>query len=242
MEMRVDKLLAHSGFGTRKEVKELIKSGVVEINGQVVKKPKEKADPDVDDVKVGVQSVDYQEYVYFMLNKPQDVISATEDSYHHTVIDLLEPADMIMEPFPVGRLDIDTEGLLLLTNDGALGHRLTSPNRKVPKVYQAEVDGVMTEEDIQAFQEGVILDDGYECLPGQLEILDSDADEGWSVVQITIHEGKYHQVKRMVAACGKEVVFLKRLAMGPLQLDNDLLPGEYRPLTEEEIENLKENS
>ncbi len=240
MKMRIDKLLAHSGFGTRKEVKELIKEGLVEINGKTVKKPKEKADPDVDEVKVGVESVDYQEYVYFMLHKPQDVISATEDLYHHTVIDLLEPADILLNPFPVGRLDIDTTGLLLLTNNGKLSHALTSPNRGVSKVYQAEVDGAMDDKDVQAFKEGVVLDDGYQSLPADLKILEVDEAAGQSTIQLEITEGKYHQVKRMVQAVGKEVTALKRLSMGPIQLDEQLLAGEYRPLTEDELDLLEE--
>lgn len=240
MKMRIDKLLAHSGFGTRKEVKELIKEGLVEINGKTVKKPKEKADPDVDEVKVGVESVDYQEYVYFMLHKPHDVISATEDLYHHTVIDLLEPADILLNPFPVGRLDIDTTGLLLLTNNGKLSHALTSPNRGVSKVYQAEVDGVMDDKDVQAFKEGVVLDDGYQSLPADLKILEVDEAAGQSTIQLEITEGKYHQVKRMVQAVGKEVTALKRLSMGPIQLDEQLLAGEYRPLTEDELDLLEE--
>lgn len=240
MKMRIDKLLAHSGFGTRKEVKELIKTGSVEINGVVVKKPKEKADPDKDEITVGVESIDYQEYVYFMLNKPQDVISATEDTYHHTVIDLLQPADIILEPFPVGRLDIDTEGLLLLTNNGKLSHSLTSPNRGVPKVYYAQVDGIMTEADVERFKEGVTLDDGYKALSAELNILAVDEEAESSEIELLVTEGKYHQVKRMVQAVGKEVVYLKRLSMGPIQLDPDLPLGDYRQLTEEELESLEE--
>lgn len=238
--MRIDKMLSHTGFGTRKEVKELIKSGVVSVNGKVVKKPKEQVDPEGDEIVVGLESIEYQKYYYFMLNKPQDVISATQDYMHHTVIDLLEPSDAISEPHPVGRLDIDTEGLLLLTNDGAMSHRLTSPNREVPKIYLAEVDGVMTEADIEAFKAGVTLDDGYEALPGELEIIEVDEDNQTSVVEITVIEGKYHQVKRMVKSVGKKVTYLKRLSMGPIKLDNTLALGEYRELTEAEIELLEE--
>lgn len=240
MEMRIDKLLAHSGYGTRKEVKALIKDGLVEINDQTVQKPKEKVDPEVDEVTVGVEQVDYQDYVYFMLNKPQDVISATEDHYHHTVIDLLEPADILLNPFPVGRLDIDTEGLLILTNNGKLGHALTSPNRGVAKVYQAEVDGLMEDSHIQAFEEGIVLDDGYQCLPARLEILHRDEEQATSTIRLQITEGKYHQVKRMVQAVAQEVTALKRLSMGPIHLDPTLLPGQYRPLTAEEIDSLED--
>lgn len=237
--MRIDKLLAHSGFGTRKEVKELIKTGLVKVNDEVVKKGKVHVDPDEDDIVVGVESIHYQEYVYYMLNKPQDVISATQDYQHLTVIDLLEPNDALLEPHPVGRLDIDTVGLLILTNDGALTHRLTSPNGKVPKTYYAEVEGVMTSSDIEAFKEGVTLDDDYKTLPAELVITGTDEETETSTIELTIYEGKYHQVKRMVEAVDKEVTFLKRLSMGDLKLDSTLPEGQYRPLTEEEIDLIK---
>jgi len=237
--MRIDKLLAHSGFGTRKEVKKLLKSKLVWVNDEPITNPKIHVDPDEDDITVGGEPVRYQEFVYFMMNKPQDVISATEDEYHHTVIDLLEPQDSIQEPFPVGRLDIDTEGLLLLTNDGALSHQLLSPKKHVDKVYEALVEGIVTEEDKRAFSEGVTLDDGYETMPAELEILSVDEEAGQSQIQLTIHEGKFHQVKRMFQAREKEVVQLRRLSMGPLELDSTLELGQYRELTKEEIDLLK---
>ncbi|GAB2481182.1 pseudouridine synthase [Alkalibacterium psychrotolerans] len=237
--MRLDKLLAHSGLGTRKEVKKLLKTKIVEVNGVVEVNPKTHVDPDTDSITVGGEELDYQEFVYFMMNKPQGVISATEDLMHETVLDLMEIQDSLQEPHPVGRLDIDTEGLLLLTNDGKLTHRLLSPKHHVDKTYYAEIDGVVTEEDIEAFKKGVTLDDDYQTLPAELTILESDEENQTSKIELTIQEGKFHQVKRMMKAVGKEVVYLKRLSMGPLTLDKNLELGTYRELTEEELEMLK---
>lgn len=242
--MRLDKLLAHSGLGTRKEVKKLLKKKIVEVNEEIIVDPKTHVDPDVDTITVGGEKIAYQEYVYFMLNKPQGVISATEDLVHETVVDLLEPQDSLQEPHPVGRLDIDTEGLLILTNDGKLTHRLLSPKHHVNKTYFAEVEGLMTEDDIETFKTGITLVDEhetYETMPAVLNILKIDEDSGTSEVEITIQEGKFHQVKRMVVAVGKTVTYLKRLSMGDLKLDPQLELGAYRPLTEEEIKVL-ENS
>ena len=237
--MRIDKLLAHSGLGTRKEVKKLLKTKIVAVNEEVVTNPKTHIDPEVDTITVGGKEIVYQEFVYFMLNKPQGVISATEDMMHETVLDLLELQDSLQEPHPVGRLDIDTEGLLILTNDGQLTHQLLSPKRKVDKVYFAEVAGIMTEEDVTAFSEGVTLEDDYEALPAELKIIKTEEDAETSVVEITVHEGKFHQVKRMVQSVGKEVTYLKRLSMGPLGLDPTLELGSYRELTKDEIDLLK---
>ncbi len=239
--MRLDKLLAHSGFGTRKEVKKLIKDGEVTVNGTDARKPGLHVNSEMDDIRVSGQPVVYQEFFYFMMNKPQDVISATEDNFHHTVIDLLEPQDLLQEPFPVGRLDIDTEGLLILTNDGKLSHALTSPNREVEKEYFAHVDGMMDEKDREAFSKGLTLDDGYEAKPAKLEIIDINEETEESKVAVTVTEGKFHQVKRMVQARGHEITYLKRIRMGNLSLDETLEPGEYRPLTDEEVKIL-ENS
>ncbi|GAB2318876.1 pseudouridine synthase [Alkalibacterium sp. s-m-22] len=237
--MRLDKLLAHSGLGTRKEVKKLLKTKIVEVNEKTVTDPKTHVDPDTDKVTVGGEKLDYQEFVYFMMNKPQGVISATEDLMHETVLDLLEMQDSLQEPHPVGRLDIDTEGLLILTNDGKLTHRLLSPKHHVDKRYYAEIDGIVTEEDIVQFKEGVTLDDDYETLPADLEILSTDEEAGTSVIELVIREGKFHQVKRMIQAVGKEVTYLKRLEMGPIKLDDTLELGAYRELTSEEVELLK---
>ena len=236
MSLRIDKLLANMGFGTRKEVKKLLKSGTVKINGTIVKDPKTQVNPAEQTVTVWGEEVQYKEFIYLMMNKPPGVISATEDHVHETVIDLLEEEDRVFEPFPVGRLDKDTEGLLLLTNDGQLAHQLLSPKKHVPKTYFAVIDGEVTKEDVEAFQNGIVLDDGYETMPAELTILKSGIR---SDIEITIMEGKFHQVKRMFQAVHKRVVYLKRIKMGPLMLDEALEPGEYRELTEEEIELLK---
>jgi 16S rRNA pseudouridine516 synthase len=233
--MRIDKMLANIGFGSRKEVKGLLKKGAVKVNGEMVKDAKEHIDPNKDKVTINDQEVVYKEFIYLMMNKPAGVISATEDNRDETVIDLLELEDQVYEPFPVGRLDKDTEGLLLITNDGQLAHRLLSPKKHVPKMYFAVIEGEVSEEDVQAFRKGVTLDDGYETKPGELTILKSGL---MSDIELTITEGKFHQVKRMFQAVGKRVVYLKRMTMGPLKLDETLELGEYRELTDEEIEEL----
>ncbi|CAG9608949.1 pseudouridine synthase [Pseudoneobacillus rhizosphaerae] len=233
--MRIDKMLANLGYGSRKEVKGLLKKGAVKINGKLVKDAKEHIDPNEDVVTINGQEVVYKEFIYLMMNKPGGVISATEDNRDETVIDLLEMEDQVYEPFPVGRLDKDTEGLLLITNDGQLSHRLLSPKKHVPKTYFAVIEGEVTEEDIHAFRKGVTLDDGYETKPGELVILKSGI---MSDIELTITEGKFHQVKRMFQAVGKRVVYLKRISMGSLKLDETLELGEYRELTVEELEEL----
>jgi 16S rRNA pseudouridine516 synthase len=235
--MRIDKLLANLGFGSRKEVKKLLKDGAVRVNDAVVKDAKEHVNPEKDIVTLNGETIEYKEFIYLMMNKPQGVLSATEDNAGETVIDLLEMEDQVYEPFPVGRLDKDTEGLLLITNDGQLAHRLLSPKKHVPKTYFAVIEGEVTESDAAAFQKGVILDDGYETKPGQLQILKSGIR---SDIELTITEGKFHQVKRMFEAVGKRVVYLKRISMGPLLLDETLELGEYRELTDEEVEMLKD--
>jgi 16S rRNA pseudouridine516 synthase len=234
--MRLDKWLSNSGFGSRKDVKQLIKSGAVTINGIVAKDGKKQAVPAEDKVAVHGEEIVYREFIYLMMNKPDGVISATEDNFHETVIDLIDEYFQSFNPFPVGRLDIDTEGLLLLTNDGQLSHSLLSPKKHVPKKYFAEIDGAVTEDDGEAFSEGVELDDGYVTKPAVLEILEVSGER--SKIMLTISEGKFHQVKRMFIARGKEVTFLKRMQMGTLKLDPELAPGEYRELTLEELESL----
>lgn len=228
-------MLANAGAGSRKEVKKLLKNGIVTANDKVIKDPKIHIDLEKDIVAINGEVIDYKEYVYFMMNKPDGVISATEDYYDKTVLDLLHEPDRIQSPFPVGRLDKDTEGLLLLTNDGQLAHRLLSPKKHVPKTYFAVIRGQVTEEDAEAFREGVVLDDGYKTKPGELRILKSGLT---SDIELTITEGKFHQVKRMFMAVGKKVVYLKRISMGPLILDESLVPGEYRELTDEELDSL----
>ncbi|MGM9951372.1 MAG: pseudouridine synthase [Lysinibacillus sp.] len=230
--MRLDKLLANMGYGSRKEVKQLLKEKAVTVDGATVKDAAMKVDPDAQDVSVYGERVVYTEFIYLMMNKPPGVISATEDRYDETVIDLLDPLAQHFKPFPVGRLDKDTEGLLLITNDGSLSHNLLSPKKHVPKTYYATIDGVVTEADIEAFRKGVELDDGYVTKPGELVILKSgDVSE----IELTIQEGKFHQVKRMFESVGKKVTYLKRLSMGALVLDEALELGDYRELTEEEL-------
>ena len=233
--MRIDKMLANLGFGTRKEVKKLLKTGAVKIDGETVKDAKQHVNPESQAVTVHGETVEYKEFVYLMMNKPAGLLSATEDSSQETVVDILEEEDQVFEPFPVGRLDKDTEGLLLLTNDGQLAHRLLSPKKHVPKTYFAVIDGEVTEDDIEAFRNGVTLDDGYETKPGELRILKSGIR---SDIELTITEGKFHQVKRMFQAVGKRVVYLKRISMANLELDETLELGEYRELTDEELDQL----
>ncbi|WP_273130718.1 pseudouridine synthase [Bacillus weihaiensis] len=235
--MRIDKLLANVGFGTRKEVKKMLKTGVVKVEGEVIKDPKTHVNPEEDTITVNEDIIEYKEFVYLIMNKPAGYLSATEDEYQETVLDLLEMGDAVCQPFPVGRLDKDTEGLLLLTNDGKLSHQLLSPKKHVPKTYYATILGEVTDRDVQVFKTGVELDDGYLTKPAILEILRS-GDE--SEIHVTITEGKYHQVKRMFESVGKKVTYLKRISMGPIRLDEEeLKTGEYRELTEEEIEELR---
>lgn len=233
--MRLDKFLANMGFGTRKEVKKLLKTGAVRVNEQIVKDAKLHIQVDQDTVIVNGEEIEYKEFIYLMMNKPKGVISATEDSKDETVVDLLELDDARYEPFPVGRLDKDTEGFVLLTNNGKLAHELLSPKKHVPKTYYALISGMVTEEDVLKFKQGVTLDDGYETKPGNLVILKSGET---SEIELTITEGKFHQVKRMFIAVGKKVTYLKRLTIGPLELDPSLELGEYRELTDEEVEKL----
>ncbi|MBD8069041.1 pseudouridine synthase [Bacillus sp. PS06] len=234
--MRIDKLLANRGYGSRKEVKKLLKSGIVKVNNKPVKDGSAHFNPTEDTVTIHGEVIEYKEFIYLMLNKPPGVISATEDSMHETVIDILELDDAVYNPFPVGRLDKDTEGLLLITNDGGLTHQLLSPKKHVPKTYFAVIEGEVTTDDVMSFHEGVVLDDGYKTMPAKLVIQKSGLT---SDIEVTIMEGKFHQVKRMFESVGKRVIYLKRLSMGPLQLDESLELGEYRELTNEELELLK---
>ncbi|WP_252314550.1 pseudouridine synthase [Sinobaca sp. H24] len=233
--MRIDKLLAHTGYGTRKEVKKLVKQGAVEADGIKIKSFSAQVNPDKEVITVKGETVEYREFIYLMMNKPPGVISATEDDMHETVVNILELEDIVRQPFPVGRLDKDTEGLLILTNDGKFAHGITSPKKHVSKVYEAVLDQTVTEEDKKRFAEGIVLDDGYETKPARLEQIDSEK----MLVHITISEGKFHQVKRMCHAVGKEVLFLKRIQIGGIVLDPKLETGEYRDLRDEEIEELQ---
>lgn len=234
--MRLDKFLSETGFGTRSQVKSLLKKGLVTVNGQTAKKPEEKIDENADTVICNGQKAVYAAFVYLMLHKPSGVVSATEDRREKTVLELL-PEEERKEVFPVGRLDKDTEGLLLLTNDGELAHRLLSPKKHVDKTYYAKIDGAVTEEHVHRFLEGLDIGEKRPTLPAKLEILKSGAQ---SEIRVTIHEGKFHQVKRMFEAIGCQVTYLKRLSMGTLMLDEGLRPGAYRHLTEDEVKKLKE--
>lgn len=231
---RMDKLLATTGLWSRKEVKEMVRRGRVKVNGTVVQKPEDKADSERDEIRVDGQVVDCAPFVYIMMNKPDGLLSATTDKRQKTVIDLLPEHLRRRGLFPVGRLDKDTVGLLLLTDDGPLGHELLSPKKHVDKIYHAWVEGNVDAADVEALAKGLVLEDGLNCLPAGLEPL-GDGSE----CLMTLREGKYHQVKRMLAARGKPVTALKRLSMGPLDLDEGLLPGEWRFLTQEETSELK---
>ena len=234
MKIRLDKYLADMGKGTRSEVKKPISKGLVRVNNVIVKKPETKLDTDSDHVLFDGVLVGYAQHEYYMLNKPAGVISATEDKREKTVIDLIIERKR-KDLFPVGRLDRDTEGLLLISNDGELAHRLLAPSKHVDKVYYAKIDGEVTIEDVEAFQQGVDIGEEKLTRPAKLRVLKSGTQ---SEIELTICEGKFHQVKRMFQAVGKEVVYLKRLQMGTLILDESLKPGEYRELTEQEIADL----
>lgn len=233
--MRLDKLLSHSGYGSRKEVKQLLKKSVVTVNGSRVKDGKQTVAEATDQVVVEGQLVCYQANFYYLLHKPKGVISATEDAAHRTVLDLLSKEDYRSDLFPVGRLDKDTTGLLVITNDGEFSHNLLSPKKHVAKRYAAAINGRVTVEDCQVFAEGVALSSGEVCQPAQLEIVFVDQENQTSQTKVTIREGKYHQVKRMFEAVGKQVTELHRETMGELSLDPALAPGQYRRLTEAEL-------
>lgn len=233
--MRLDKFLANAGVGTRSEVKQYIKKGLVLVNSIPAKKGDMSISEDSDEILFKNQPVHLQKRFYYLMNKPQGVISATEDNFQKTVLDLLGK-DKRNDLFPVGRLDKDTEGLLLLTNDGTLAHELLSPKKHVSKTYFARIEGIVTETDVDIFKQGVKIDEEFTALPANLKILSSGPV---SEIEVEIFEGKFHQVKRMFQAVEKKVIFLKRLSMGPLALDPALLPGQYRPLTDEEISALQ---
>ncbi|HEU9396037.1 TPA: pseudouridine synthase [Streptococcus pneumoniae] len=238
--MRLDKFLVACAVGSRTEVKNLLKAGRVTVNGKKEKSAKLQIDEKIDEIRFDGQVLEYEEFVYYMMNKPKGVISATEDPKHRTVLDLLDDLVRSKEVFPVGRLDIDTHGLLLLTNDGQLAHVLLSPKRHVDKTYLAQVKGIMTQEDVETFAEGIPLKD-FTCQPAILELVSIDTEKNQSQIRVTIAEGKFHQIKRMVGYCGKEVVDLQRLTMGTLVLDENLERGEWRRLTKEELEILRAN-
>ena len=225
--MRLDKYLSEMGAGTRSELKKAVRAGRVSVNGQRAKDASIHVS-EKDEICLDGNRIVYERFVYYMMNKPAGVISATEDARERTVLELIE-GQQRKGLFPVGRLDRDTEGLLLITNDGELAHRLLSPAHHVDKVYFARLDGPVGETERRLFAEGLKVDNTFTAMPACLELLEN-AEE----VKVTIREGKFHQIKRMFAAVGREVLYLKRLSMGPLALDGSLAPGAYRRLTEEE--------
>lgn len=232
---RIDKVLSNMGYGTRKEIKKLIRGAHVKVNNEVINDEGKHINIDIDKIFLDGLEIKYAQYEYIMLNKPAGYVSATYDPREKTVLELLDIKYRRMELFPVGRLDKDTEGLLLMTNDGKLAHNLLSPKKHVSKVYYAEIDNIVDENDLNAFAKGVTLDDGYETMPAKLKIIESD---NISKIELEIQEGKFHQVKRMFNSRNKNVIYLKRIKMGNLELDKDLKLGEYRKLTEEELKNI----
>ena len=238
-EMRLDKFLANSGIGTRKEVKEILKNKKISVNDAFVKDGKIQIDEEKDIVKYEDNIIYYKPFVYIMMNKPAGVISATEDNHHRTVIDLLNDEYRTYDIFPVGRLDIDTEGLLLLTNDGILSHNLLSPKKHVDKKYYVKIANPLTEEDIKTLENGIKLEENFITKNAKVEIICNNIENNEYLAYITISEGKFHQVKRMFKAVNNEVLYLKRMKMGNLLLDENLKLGEYRELTAEELDSLK---
>lgn len=236
MKQRLDKVLSNFGFGSRTEIKRAVKDGLVTIDGKIVKDSGLKVDPTESVVEMNGIKLNYRKYIYLMMNKPKGVISATTDNELKTVFDILPEKYKCFDLFPAGRLDIDTEGLVLMTNDGQLSHEILSPKKHVTKQYFAHVLGVVNDSDIEAFRTGVILDDGYKTLPALLEIIKSDEI---SEIKLSIVEGKFHQVKRMFEAVDKKVIYLKRLSMGRLCLDETLGLGECKELGEDDISLLK---
>ena len=236
-QMRLDKFLGEMGVGSRSQVKEMARKGRILVNGSPAGKADVKIDPEMDEIQADGKTVSYVSMEYYVLNKPAGVVSAREDGRYPTVLELIPQAKR-KDLFPVGRLDLDTEGLLLITNDGQLAHRLLSPKKHVDKVYYARIAGRLPQDAVSRMAEGLALEEGWTTLPAVLEILEDGKGEKESQIHLTIREGKYHQVKRMFEALGCQVVYLKRLSMGPLVLDEGLLPGQCRPLTDEELREL----
>lgn len=236
---RLDKFLADAGLGTRSEVKKILKAGLVSVNGKPVKDPAGKIDAENDVIEYRGEKIAFEEHRYFLLNKPAGVVSATEDRNEPTVLSLLAEENT-KDLFPVGRLDKDTEGLLLITDDGDLAHKLLSPKNHVDKTYHVTAKGTVTDEDVKMLEEGVDIGEKALTLPAKAKIIYSGKDV--SEVLLTIHEGKFHQVKRMFEVIGKPVVHLKRISFGTLTLDEELPPGGYRRLSDEEIRALKGRS
>lgn len=235
--MRLDRFLANSGVGTRKEVKEILKKRKIKVNDSIITDGSTHIDENKDAVKYEEKEISYKPFIYIMMNKPDGVISATEDDEHRTVIDLLGNKYRTYSVFPIGRLDIDTEGLLILTNDGILTHNLLAPNKHVDKKYYVELKNPVLKSDIEKLENGIELENGFVTKNAKVAVIENTENK----VYITITEGKYHQVKRMFKAVNNKVLYLKRVQMGNLKLDDKLKVGEYRELTEKEINILKNN-
>lgn len=235
-KIRLDKYLSDMGMGSRSELKKTIIKGQVRIGNQIIIRPETKVDKDIDKVYLNDSLINYREFIYFILNKPAGVVSATKDNINKTVIDLIHDKSG-KELFPVGRLDKDTEGLLFITNDGGFAHNILSPRKEIDKVYYAKVKGEITDEDKHLLESGVRIDNDYLTLPAKLKIIESG---DVSIIELTIREGKFHQVKQMIQAVGKQVTYLKRISMAGLSLDDDLLPGEYRELSHEELRTINQ--
>lgn len=238
--IRLDKFLSEMSSWTRSEVKKIVRTGSVTVDGNEVKKPETKIDEKLSIVSVDGRQIKYNKYEYYMLNKPKGFVSATTDREHKTVVDIISSSEK-KDLFPVGRLDIDTEGLLLITNDGELAHRLLAPKNHVEKTYYVEVSGILDDVDVDAVEKGLDIGEEKNTIPAKMEILKTDIQNNISSCYLTIHEGKFHQVKRMMKKLGKTVTYLKRVSMGSLILDSKLKNGNYRKLTEQEIIELKNN-
>lgn len=231
--MRLDKFFSSQNLASRKEIKGLIKNGLITVNGSVKLKADQKIDTEKDEICFQGKRISYKQYIYIMLNKPEGVVSATNDREHQTVLDLVPPELYRPGLFPAGRLDKDTTGFLLLTDDGEMAHRILAPKSHIEKTYEARIRGSITEEEIAVFAEGVTLKDGFTCLPARMRILEEGEEP---LVEIVLWEGKYHQIKRMIAAVGGRVLELKRVKMGGLRLDENLLPGECREILHKDVE------
>ena len=230
-KIRIDKILANLGYGTRSSIKKEMKKGVVTVNDEVIKDSATLIDPEKDELYYKDLLIEYQEYIYLVMNKPAGIISATEDYNQETVVDILIPGDQARDPFPVGRLDIDTEGLLLLTNDGKFAHKISSPKSEIPKTYFVKTKEKIEEKLIKKFKKGIyLINEDITTKPAELEILSDHT------AHLTIYEGKFHQVKRMFEYTGNEVLFLKRIKIGAFSLPEDLEPGEYKEMDLEDLE------
>jgi 16S rRNA pseudouridine516 synthase len=230
---RIDKIVNDLGYGSRTKIREMIKNGQVVVDKEIIFDPKKHVDPFNTKIYINGIEHEYKEYCYYMMNKPNGYISATFDDKQRTIMDLLPQNLKNLNLFPVGRLDIDTEGLLILTNNGQLAHRILSPKSHVPKKYYAKIEGCVDDRHVNIFRDGVVLEDGYKTMSSELNVLENS---NISQVEITIYEGKFHQIKRMFLSVEKKVIFLKRLKMGGLSLDENLAPGDYKEIFENDIE------